>query len=37
MSKVYDKTALSFKSVNIDTKVLDAQKILVRPKDGSLC
>lgn len=31
MSKYYDKTAASFKSVTIDTKVLDAQKILVKP------
>lgn len=29
MSKFYDKTAASFKSTTIDTKVLDAQKILV--------
>jgi hypothetical protein len=29
MSKYYDKTAASFKSVTIDTKILDAQKILI--------
>lgn len=34
MSKYYDKTAASFKSVTIDTKVLDAQKILVKPSTG---
>jgi hypothetical protein len=34
MSKYYDKTAASFKSVTIDTKILDAQKILVNPATG---
>lgn len=36
MSKYYDKTAASFKSVTIDTKTLDAQKILVKPKNGGI-
>lgn len=35
MSKFYDKTAASFKSTTIDTKVLDAQKILIMPAGGS--
>lgn len=37
MSKYYDKTAASFKSVTIDTKVLDAQKILINsnPNDNN--
>ena len=35
MSKYYDKTAASFKSVTIDTKVLDAQKILVKVPNNS--
>lgn len=34
MSKYYDKTAASFKSVTVDTKILDAQKILVNPATG---
>ena len=36
MSKIYDKTAANFKATTIDAKVIDAQKILVRPKNGSI-
>ena len=36
MSKIYDKTAASFKATTIDAKIIDAQKILVRPKNGSI-
>ena len=35
MSKIYDKTAAAFKATTIDTKILDAQQILVKPKGGS--
>ena len=36
MSKYYDKTAASFKSVTIDTKVLDAQKILINSNPNDI-
>ena len=35
MSKIYDKTAANFKATTVDAKILDAQKILVRPKGGA--
>ena len=36
MGKYYDKTAASFKSVTIDTKVLDAQKILINSNPNDI-
>ena len=36
MSKIYDKTAANLKATTIDSKIVDAQKILVRPKGGSI-
>jgi hypothetical protein len=36
MSKYYDETAASFKSVTIDTKVLDAQKILINSNPNDI-
>lgn len=36
MSKIYDKTAGNFKATTLDAKIIDAQKILVRPKGGTI-
>lgn len=36
MSKIYDKTAANFKATTVDAKIIDAQKILVRPKGGAI-
>lgn len=36
MSKIYDKTAANFKATTVDAKIIDAQKILVRPKRGAI-